>query len=42
MKTPRILVLVIVTLFLTACSSGGDVHVRYIPSPTPHKVVMIR
>jgi hypothetical protein len=40
MKTPAILV--IVALLLTACSSGGGGHVRYIPSPTPHKVVMIR
>ena len=35
------LILVIVTLLLTACSGGGG-HVRYFPSPTPHKVVMIR
>jgi hypothetical protein len=40
MKTPRILVIVV--LFLTACGSGGGGHVRYVPSPTPHKVVMMR
>ena len=40
MKSP--LILVMVTLLLTSCSSGGKVHVHYIPSPTPHKVVMIR
>ena len=37
MRTP--VILVIVALLLTACSSGGGGHVRYIPSPTPHKVV---
>jgi hypothetical protein len=40
MKTP--LVLVVVALLLTACGSGGGGHVRYVASPTPHKVVMIR
>jgi hypothetical protein len=40
MKTPMILV--IIALLLTACGSGGGGHVRHIPSPTPHKVVMIR
>ena len=40
MKTP--LILVIVTLLSASCSSGGDVHVHHFPSPTPHKVVMIR
>jgi hypothetical protein len=40
MKTA--LILVIVTLLLTACSTGGVVHVHHIPSPTPHKVAMIR
>jgi hypothetical protein len=39
MKTP--LILVIMALLLTACGPGGG-HVHYIPSPTPHKVVMIR
>lgn len=36
------LILVIVSLVLSACSTGGMVHVHYVPSPTPHKVVMIR
>lgn len=36
------LILIILTLVLTACSSGGPVHVHHIPSPTPHKVVMTR
>jgi len=36
------LVVVLLTLILTACSSGGQVHVHYVPSPTPHKVVMVR
>jgi predicted small secreted protein len=40
MKTP--LILVIVALLLTACGGGGGGHGRYIPNPTPHKVVMIR
>src|SRR5580704_963528 len=40
MKAP--LILLIMALLLTACGSGGGGHVRYIPSPTPHKVVMIR
>ena len=40
MKTP--LILVIVALLLSACGSGGRGHVRYIPNPTPHKVVMTR
>jgi hypothetical protein len=40
MKTPRILL--IAALLLAACGSGGGGHVRYIPSPTPHKVVMMR
>ena len=40
MKT--LLILVIMAPLLTACGSGGGGHVRYIPNPTPHKVVMIR
>ncbi len=40
MKT--LMILATVTLLLTACSSAGRVHFHYIPSPTPHKVVMIR
>ena len=35
-------ILVILALALTGCSSGGHVHVYHIPSPTPHKVVLIR
>jgi len=34
--------LVIVALLCAACSTGGTVHVHYIPSPTPHKVDMMR
>ena len=34
--------LVIVTLLSAACATGGTVHVHHIPSPTPHKVVMMR
>jgi hypothetical protein len=40
MKAP--LILVIMALLLTACGSEGGGHIRYIPSPTPHKMVMIR
>jgi hypothetical protein len=36
------LILVVVTLLSAACGSGGTVHVHDIPSPTPHKVVMMR
>ena len=36
------LILVFVTVVLTACSSGGPVHLHPIPSPTPHKVDRIR
>jgi len=39
MRTP--LVAVVLTLVLTTCSSGGQVHIRQVPSPTPHKIVMI-
>jgi hypothetical protein len=39
MKTP--LIVVIATLLLSACSGGGG-HARYVPNPTPHKVVMVR
>ncbi len=35
-------VLVAVALSLAACTTGGPVHVHDIPSPTPHKVVMLR
>ena len=34
--------MVILTVVLSSCSSGGHVHVHYVPIPTPHKVVMIR
>jgi len=36
------LVLIVVSLLLSACGTGGVVHVHYVPSPTPHKVVMMR
>jgi hypothetical protein len=35
-------ILVMVTLLLAACGTGGTVHVHHVPSPTPHKVVMLR
>jgi len=35
-------ILVMVALLLAACGPGGTVHVHYVPSPTPHKVVMLR
>jgi hypothetical protein len=35
-------ILVTVLLLLTACSPPAKVHVHFVPSPTPHKVVMIR
>ena len=35
-------IFVMVTLLLAACGTGGTVHVHYVPSPTPHKVVMLR
>jgi hypothetical protein len=40
MKARRILV--IMAFVLAACGSGGGGHGRYVPSPTPHKVVMMR
>jgi len=35
-------ILVVVAFLLAACGTGGSVHVHYVPSPTPHKVVMLR
>jgi len=40
MRTPAILVMV--AFLLAACGTGGTGHVHYVPSPTPHKVVMMR
>ncbi len=37
-----IVTLAMVGLLLCACGSGGPVPVHYRPSPTPHKVVMMR
>ena len=35
-------ILVMLAFLLAACGTGGTVHVHYVPSPTPHKVVMLR
>jgi len=35
-------ILIIVSALFCACSSGGGVQVHYVPSPSPHKVVMTR
>jgi hypothetical protein len=35
-------VLVMAAFLLAACGTGGTVRIHYVPSPTPHKVVMTR
>jgi len=37
-----IVILAMAGLLICACGSGGPVHEHHIPSPTPHKVVMMR
>ena len=36
-----ILTMAVASPLPSACSAGGMVHVHIVPSPTPHKVVMI-
>ena len=37
-----VVALAVASLLLAACSAGGMGHVHYLPSPTPHNVVVIR